>query len=172
MVAILNYPNPRLHIKAELVTDVMAPEIQQIIDEMFATLEATDNCAGLAATQLDFINPKAITVLNDYSDDGKQPRCLINPEIIEYEGEITDDEGCMSVLNTHIHAAVTRAARVKVRALDRQGNPIEYVAVDFVAKLIQHEIDHLNGMIYLQRLSPLKRARIDEKIRKLSSKKK
>ncbi len=167
MVAILNYPNSRLHIKAEQVTDVTAPEIQQIIDDMFLTLENTDNCAGLAATQLDFVNPKAITVLNDYSEDGKQPRCLVNPEIIERHGEQTEDEGCMSVYSTHIHAPVTRAERIKVRALDRHGKPLEYEATGFIAKLIQHEVDHLNGIIYLQRLSPLKRSRIDEKIRKI-----
>jgi peptide deformylase len=167
MIAILNYPNPRLHIKAEPVTDVTAPEIQQIIDDMFFTLANTDNCAGLAATQLDFIRPKAITVLNDYSEDATQPRCLINPEIIERSGEMTEDEGCMSVYSTHIHAAVSRAARVKVRAMDREGKIFEYEATGFIAKLIQHEVDHLNGIIYLQRLSTLKRARIDEKIRKL-----
>jgi peptide deformylase len=167
MVAILNYPNPRLHKKAEPVTDVMAPEIQQIIQEMFTTLAKTENCAGLAATQLDFAHPKAITVLNDYSADGKQPRCLINPVIIAAEGEVIEEEGCMSVYSRHIHAPVKRAAKITVKALDQYGNPLEYIAEGYVAKLIQHEVDHLNGMVYLQRLSALKRARIEEQIKKL-----
>ncbi len=170
MVAILNYPYPRLHVKAERVTDVKSPDIQCIIDDMFDTLAHTENCAGLAATQLDFENPKAITVLNDYSEDGKQPLCLVNPEIIEAEGEACEEEGCMSVYSEHIHTPVKRAAKIKVRALDRDGNPIEYVATGFSAKLIQHEVDHLNGMLYIQRLSPLKRARIDEKIKKVIAK--
>jgi peptide deformylase len=170
MVAILNYPNPRLHKKGEIVTDVSAPDVQAMIDDMFYTLEHTNNCAGLAATQMDFANPKAITVLNDYSEDGSQPRCLINPVIIEQEGEQFEDEGCMSVYPRHIYEPVKRAARIKVRALDRHGNTIEYSAEGYVAKLIQHEIDHLNGMVYIQRLSSLKRGRVDEKIRKIIKK--
>lgn len=171
LVAILNYPNPRLHKKAEIVTDVLAPDVQAMIDDMFYTLEHTQNCAGLAATQMDFAHPKAITVLNDYSEDGKQPRCLINPEIIEQDGEQYEEEGCMSVYPRHVYEPVKRAARIKVRALDRDGNVIEYTAEGYIAKLIQHEIDHLNGMVYLQRLSNAKRLRVDDKIRKIIKKK-
>ncbi|MFN7096389.1 MAG: peptide deformylase [Gammaproteobacteria bacterium] len=171
MIAILQYPNPRLHKKAELVTDVLAPDVQAMIDDMLYTLEHTDNCAALAATQLDFAHPKAITVLNDYSKDGTQPRCLINPVIIAREGEQCEEEGCMSVYPRHIYEPVKRAARVTVRALDRQGNTIEYTGEGYIAKMLQHEIDHLNGLIYLQHLSSVKRLRIDEKIKKISKKK-
>lgn len=170
LIAILVYPDPRLYKKAELVEDVTHPDVQAIIDDMFYTLDNTPRCAGLAATQLDFANPKAITVLGDYSHDGTQPLCLINPVIISAEGEQNEEEGCMSVFPRQIHEHVKRAAQVTVRALDRTGAVIEYTAQGYVAKLIQHEVDHLNGKIYLQRLSLLKRARINEKIMKLSQK--
>ncbi|NNM59808.1 MAG: peptide deformylase [Legionellales bacterium] len=168
LVAILVYPDPRLYKKAELVEDATALDVQAVIDDMFYTLENTPNCAGLAATQLDFANPKAITVLMDYSHDGTQPLCLINPVIIEAEGEQNEEEGCMSVFPRQIHEHVKRAARITVRALDRHGKTIEYKAEGYIAKLIQHEVDHLNGKIYLQRLSLLKRARINQKIKKIT----
>lgn len=171
IIPILTYPNPRLHKKGLLVEDVLSPETQADIDDMLYTLEHTKNCAGLAATQLDFAEPKAITVLNDYSQDGNQPRCLINPVIIAAEGEQHEEEGCMSVYPRLIQSPVKRAFHITVKALNRQGDTIEYTCEGYVAKLIQHEVDHLNGMVYLQRLSPLKRSRIDEKIKKTCFKK-
>jgi peptide deformylase len=164
LLRILQYPDPRLHVKAERVTDVHDPAIQKIIDDMFETHYNAKNCAALAATQLDMPHPKHITVI-DFSPQKNQPLCLINGEIIEREGEMCEEEACMSVEG--VYEKVTRASNVKVRALDRQGHVFEFKAEGFMAKCVQHELDHLNGMLFLDRLSSLKRNRIDKKFEKL-----
>lgn len=166
ILEILQYPDKRLHKKAKVVQDVNDPKIQKTIDDMFETLYHTANCAGLAATQLDIADPYQITVI-DVSEDKTEPLCLINPEIISSEGEATQWEGCMSVNPGEIYSQVTRAAKVKARALDRNGKVIEIEAEGLLAKCIQHEIDHLHGKLYIQHLSPLKRNLIDKKIKKM-----
>ena len=166
IIPILAYPNSRLYQKAIQVTDVHSDVVQTMIKDMFETLAHTDNCAGLAATQLDFASPFAITVLHDYSDDGSQPLCLINPIIIASSGEQREAEGCMSVYPDLCHERVKRAETITVTALTDKGDSITYTANGYVAKLIQHEVDHLNGLLYLQRLSALKRQRLDLKIAK------
>lgn len=166
IIAILQYPDPRLRTKTTSVKDVNDPRLQQIIDDMFETLYATENCAGLASTQLDIINPPRVTVI-DVSVDKSQPLCLINPEIISATDEVQKPEGCMSVYPDEIHAELRRAGRVTARALDRTGKVIEIEATEILAKCIQHEIDHLNGMVYIDRLSRLKRQLIDKKIKKV-----
>lgn len=157
---ILQYPDPRLKTKAEPVEKI-DDAIQKIIDDMFETHYATENCAALAATQLDIANPKRITVI-DFSPEKNQPLCLINPEIIEASGEMNEEEGCMSV-SGGIYEKVKRATKIKVQALDRDGQPLEFEAEGFMAKCIQHELDHLNGVVFLDHLSLLKRQRIDKK---------
>ena len=169
IIKILNYPDPRLKSVGEDVVDVHAPEIQKIIDDMFETHYNAENCAALAATQLDFIKPKKITVI-DYSANKDEPLCLINPEIIATDGEQNETEGCMSVYPSLVHARVKRAMWVKVRALDREGKPIEFEAEGYRAKCIQHEIDHLNGLLYLDRLPKVMRRLVEEKIRKVIQK--
>ncbi len=164
ILKILQYPNPRLKTVAEPVT-TFDDELQKIIDDMFETHYSTENCAALAASQLDFKHPKRITVI-DFSPDKDQPLCLVNPEIIERHGEHTEEEGCMSVGGNSFEK-VTRAARIKVRALDRHGKPLEFEADGFMAKCIQHELDHLDGKLFIDHISPLKRERIDKKISKL-----
>src|SRR3990167_5212347 len=164
IVKILQYPDPRLKTKAEKVTDFGA-ETQKMIDDMFETHYASDNCAALACSQLDFKKPKHITVI-DFSKNKDQPLCLVNGEIIEQDGKETSGEGCMSVPGG-IYEEVTRAARIKVRAQDRHGNPLEFEAEGFMAKCIQHELDHLNGKLFIDHLSNLKRDRIRKKIEKL-----
>jgi peptide deformylase len=165
ILKILDYPDPRLKTVAKSVEKI-DERIQKIIDDMFETHYNAKNCAALAATQLDIPNPPAITVI-DFSPNKDQPLCLINPEIIEKSGEHEEVEGCMSVFPNFIHDKVARAAKIKVRALDREGKTIEFEADDFMAKCIQHELDHLNGKVFLDHLSRLKRQRIDEKITKM-----
>lgn len=166
MIKILQYPNPHLHIKTKLVTDVKDPRLQKIIDDMFETLYNTPNCCGLAATQLDIPEPVPRVTVIDVSERKNQPICLINPEVIATEGEYAEMEGCMSVYPDDIHAIVTRAAKVKIKALNREGDPIEMEGTGVLGKCFQHEIDHLDGIVYVQRLSPLKRERIDKRIKK------
>ncbi len=164
ILKILQYPNPRLKTVAQPV-ETFDDEIQKIIDDMFETHYSKENCAALAATQLDIKNPKHITVI-DFSTNKDEPLCLVNAKIIEREGERTEEEGCMSVGGA-TYEKVTRAGKIKVRAQDRHGKPLEFEADGFMAKCIQHELDHLDGVIFLDHLSPLKRSRIDKKIEKL-----
>ncbi|MBY0376974.1 MAG: peptide deformylase [Gammaproteobacteria bacterium] len=167
-IRILDYPDPKLKRigrKVEVVND----EVKQVIADMFETHYATENCAALAATQLDFADPWAITVI-DFSENKDDPLCLINPEIIESDGEQFEYEGCMSVYPDHLHERVKRADRIVVSALNEQGERIELSAEGYMAKCLQHEIDHLNGLTYLDRLSPLKRQRLLDKLHKVKKK--
>ena len=165
MVRILQFPDPRLKTKAEKVSD-FGDETQQMIDDMFETHYATENCAALACTQLDFKKPKHITVI-DFSEKKDQPLCLVNAEIIEKIDTETSPEGCMSV-SGGVYENVTRAAKIKVKAQDRHGKNIELAVDGFMAKCIQHELDHLDGKIFLDHLSHLKRDRIKKRIEKLA----
>ena len=166
IIKILQYPDPRLRKKGEKVED-FGNELQKIVDDMFETHYAADNCAALAATQLDFKNPKHITVI-DFSPNKDKPLCLINAEIIEREGEQHEEEGCMSVGvdSGAVFEKVKRAMKIKVKAQDRYGKPLELEAEDYMAKCIQHELDHLNGKLFVDHLSQLKRTRTDQKIKK------
>ena len=171
IVRILQYPDPRLRTKAAKVTD-FGPETQKIIDDMFETHYNADNCAALAATQLDFENPKHITVI-DFSEKKNEPLCLVNAEIVARSGVETSSEGCMSVADGGTaFEKVSRAEKIQVKALDRHGNPLEFEAEGFMAKCIQHELDHLDGKIFLDHLSNLKRNRIKKRIEKYNRLKK
>jgi peptide deformylase len=130
------------------------------------TLHNTESCAGLAATQLDIDEPPRIAILSP-TDSLNEHLCLINPKIIETSGHINELEGCMSVYAKDIAVNIERAQHVKMQALDRYGKSFEIDAHDFLAKLIQHEIDHLEGITIIDRLSPLKRDMIKKKIAKL-----
>lgn len=167
LLAILQYPDPRLKRISILVdpNNIKSPEIQQVIDNMFQTHYNADNCAALAATQLDLTPAWRITVI-DFSEGKNEPLCLINPEIIETQGEQFEDEGCMSVYPDLAREKVKRAQRIKVKFYDREGKLNELVAEDFMAKCIQHEVDHLDGKIYLDRLSNLKRERLLQRLKK------
>lgn len=165
IVKILQFPDPRLRTKGKKVTDFSNKETQQMIDDMFETHYASENCAALACTQLDFKKPKHITVI-DFSQEKNQPLCLVNAEIIEKIGEETSGEGCMSVKGG-AYEKVTRAAKIKVRAQDRHGKLLEFEAEGFMAKCIQHELDHLDGKLFIDYLSHLKRDLIKRKIAKL-----
>jgi len=164
IIRILQYPDPRLGTKAERV-EVFDDALQKIINDMFETHYNTENCAALAATQLDFEKPKAITVI-DFSPNKDHPLCLVNPEVVWRSEELLDeDEGCMSVPGG-IYETVGRSRRIKYKAQDRFGKPFEMEVEGFMAKCVQHEIDHLNGRIFIDYLSKLKRQRVDKKISK------
>lgn len=165
LLTILQYPDPRLRIKANPVTD-FGSDIQKIIDDMYETLYTSKNCAALAASQLGI--RYRITVI-DFSEKKDQPLCLVNPEILSREGEQFEPEGCMSVAGK-IYERVKRAAKITVRAQDRHGNPINMDAEGFMAKCIQHETDHLDGVLFIDHLSLIKRLRIDKKVAKIKRK--
>lgn len=156
---VLRFPDERLRTVATPVEVVDEP-IKTLIDDMLETMRE-ENGVGLAATQ---INVHKRIVVMDVSEDGDQPLVLINPEIIETEGTITSEEGCLSVPGNY--AKVERAAKVKVRALNREGEEYEIAGDGLLAKCVQHELDHLQGKLFVDYLSPLKRQRIKKKLEK------
>lgn len=162
ILSILQYPDPRLRIKAATVTD-FGDEIQKIIDDMYETLYASENCAALAASQLGI--HYRITVI-DFSEKKDQPLCLVNPEVHHKEGQQYEFEGCMSVAGK-IYERVRRAEKIRVKAQDRYGKVLNIEAEGFMAKCIQHEVDHLEGLLFIDHLSLIKRLRIDKKVTKL-----
>ncbi|KPJ68197.1 MAG: hypothetical protein AMJ43_01160 [Coxiella sp. DG_40] len=167
MLEILQYPDSRLRAKASPVENVKDSKIQKIIDEMFETMYKSPNCAGLSATQLNIKDPKRISVIN-VSPDNEQSFCLINPVIIHHEEESKYIEGCMSIYPDHIRAEIKRPDKITFKALDRDGKPIQMATQGFLARCVQHEIDHLNGILFIDHLSLLKRKMIEKKIAKLS----
>ncbi|HHH45621.1 MAG TPA: peptide deformylase [Thiotrichales bacterium] len=156
---ILHFPDPRLRRRAAPVAQV-DDAIRQTVDDMFETMYAAPGI-GLAAVQVNI--PKRIIVI-DISEEKDQPLCLINPEILSREGTEEMDEGCLSVPG--IYEKVQRAERIRVRALDREGTPFELEADGLLAVCVQHEIDHLDGKLFVDYLSPVKRERIRKKLEK------
>lgn len=165
MIPILQYPDPRLKRKAIQVAD-FNDDVRKVIADMFETKYGTKNCAALAATQLD-LNPAWHITVIDLSENNSEPLCLVNGEIIEADGEQTEYEGCMSVFPDYVHERVKRANKVTVKALDREGKPFELSAEGYLARCIQHELDHLNGKIYLDRLPSFKSDKVKRKIKKV-----
>lgn len=165
IIQILQYPDPRLKRKG-IKVEQFDERIKQIIADMFETHYAADNCAALAATQLDIDDAPHITVI-DFSTAKDEPLCLVNAEIVERSGETNEPEGCMSVAIAPVYERVKRAEKIRVKALDREGNPLDFEADDFLAKCIQHELDHLDGTIFIDRISKLKRSMVDKKIAKV-----
>ncbi len=156
---ILHFPDPRLRRKAKPVAQVDAA-LRALIDALFETMYAAPGI-GLAATQ---VNVAQRVVVIDVSPEKTQPLCFINPEILDQSGEEEMEEGCLSVPG--YYDLVRRAERVKVRALDRNGQPFEIDADGLLAVCIQHEIDHLDGKLFVDYLSELKRQRLRKKIEK------
>ncbi len=157
---ILHYPDPRLRTKAKPVVAV-DEVIRTLVDDMFETMYAAPGI-GLAATQIN-VHQRVIVV--DVSRDQDQPLCLINPEIVSTEGSESTEEGCLSVPD--VFETVNRAEAIRVRALDRNGALKEFDATGLMAVCIQHEMDHLEGKLFVDRLSELKRLRIRKKFDKL-----
>jgi peptide deformylase len=157
---ILRYPDPRLHLVAKPVKEVDA-RIQRLVDDMLETMYAADG-VGLAATQVD-VHERVIVA--DTSETRDDPRVLINPELVDKSEEMTfADEGCLSV--PQIYDKVERHARVRVRALNREGESQEFDAEGLLSVCVQHEMDHLMGKVFVEYLSALKRDRIRTKMLK------
>jgi peptide deformylase len=156
---ILRFPDPRLRNKAKPVEQVDAA-LQRLVDDMFETMYQAPGI-GLAATQ---VNVAKCLVVMDLSEEKNQPLVLINPVIIESDGSDEYEEGCLSVPG--VHETVKRAERIKIKAQDRDGNPFEMDAEGLLAICIQHEIDHLDGKLFVDYLSSLKRQRIRKKLEK------
>lgn len=156
---ILHFPDPRLRLRAHPVEKV-DDSIRALVDDLFETMYAAPGI-GLAATQ---VNVQKRILVADVSDGRSEPHCLINPEILSRDGEEEMDEGCLSVPG--FYETVRRAERVRVRALNRYGEPFEMDLDGLLAVCIQHEIDHLDGKLFVDYLSPLKRNRIRKKLEK------
>jgi peptide deformylase len=159
-LTILEYPDPRLRTKAQPVA-MVDDAIRRLVDDMFETMYASKGI-GLAATQVDVHKRVLVT---DVSPDRTDPRVFINAQIIEREGSTEAEEGCLSVPGIY-DTLRTRAERVRVRALDRDGQPFELEADGLLAVCIQHELDHLEGKLFVDYLSELKRNRIRKKLEK------
>ncbi len=156
---ILHFPDPRLRNKA-LPVETVDDEIRQLAHDMLETMYQAPGI-GLAATQVNIL--KRVIVI-DISDDHSEPLILVNPELLETEGEREFQEGCLSV--PEAYEMVTRADTIKFKALDLDGKPFERSAGGLLATCIQHEIDHLDGKLFVDYLSNLKRDRIRKKLEK------
>jgi len=157
---ILEFPDPRLRTIAEPVEQV-DDEIRQLVDDMFETMYDAPGI-GLAATQVN-VHKRVVTI--DISEDGNEPLVLINPEFTVLQDELEQmQEGCLSVPG--FYEDVERPNRILLKALDRDGKPYELEAEGLLAVCIQHELDHLNGKLFVDYLTALKRNRIRGKLEK------
>jgi peptide deformylase len=159
LLTILEYPDPRLRNRAVPVTRFDA-ELAQLIDDMFETMYAAPGI-GLAATQVDV--HKRLIVL-DVSAEKNEPLVFINPELLAREGSATMEEGCLSVPG--VFDEIQRAAKIRVRAQDRTGETFERELEGVAGICLQHEIDHLEGKLFVDYLSDLKRERVRKKLEK------
>jgi peptide deformylase len=157
--SILHYPDPRLRRQASPVPAV-TDEVRRLVDDMAETMYDAPGI-GLAAIQ---VNEPWRVIVIDVSQTRDQLQVFINPEILSREGEQELEEGCLSVPG--IYEPVTRAHRIRVRALNRDGQPFEIEAEGLLATCIQHEIDHLDGKVFVDYLSRLKQSRIRKKLEK------
>ncbi len=158
-LSILHYPDSRLR-KPALPVETVDDDVRALIADLIETMYAAPGI-GLAATQ---VNIQKRVIVLDVSEDKKQPLALINPTILDRQGEEEMEEGCLSVPG--FYEAVKRAERVRISALDREGEPFELEAGGLLAVCIQHEIDHLDGKLFVDYLSALKRDRIRRKLEK------
>lgn len=162
ILTVIHYPDPRLRQVTKPVT-VFDAELKQFVQDMIATMYV-DKGIGLAATQV--ADSRALFVM-DVSAGQQTPRCYINPTIKEAEGTHTQEEGCLSFPG--VYAAVTRAARIVVSAMNEQGEPFEHHAEGLEARCILHEMDHLKGKMFIDHLSTIKRAKAEKRYQKLDT---
>lgn len=160
ILSILEFPDERLRKKAETVKQV-DDKIKKLVDDMLETMYESHG-VGLAATQ---VNVQQRVVVIDVSEEKDAPLCLINPEIIEKDGVKESEEGCLSVPG--FFEKVNRAEHIIVKALNREGEPFELSARELLCVCIQHELDHLDGKLFVDYISPLKRQRIKKKLEKI-----
>jgi peptide deformylase len=158
-LTILRFPDPRLRTVARPV-DAVDDSVRRLADDMLETMYAASGI-GLAATQ---VNRDVRMLVMDISAERDAPMVLINPEIVSRDGSQVCEEGCLSVPGEY--AEVERAERIRVRALDRDGESREIEADGLLAVCIQHEIDHLDGKVFVDYLSPLKRRMIEKRLKK------
>ncbi|MBO4330028.1 MAG: peptide deformylase [Rhodocyclaceae bacterium] len=159
LLPILHYPDPRLHQSATPVTEFTA-QLKQLAEDMTETMYAAPG-VGLAAPQ---VNVHKRLVVIDVSEDKNALMVLVNPQILAQEGTQEYEEGCLSVPG--VYSKITRAARVRVQAQDLEGKPFEVEADGLLAVCLQHEIDHLDGKVFVDYLSQLKQNRIRTKLLK------
>lgn len=160
---ILKYGRPVLEQMTEPVTEFDTPELRELIAEMWETMYAAKG-VGLAAPQIG--SSKRVSVIDiTVGEDETKKLVLINPEIVSSEGKQTGEEGCLSIPG--FREPVTRAFKVQVRAQNEKGESLELNGEELLARALQHEIDHLNGVLFINRLSALKRDLIRRKIKKL-----
>jgi peptide deformylase len=158
-LAILEYPDPRLRTRAAAVA-VVDDAVRQLADDLLETMYAA-NGVGLAATQVD-VHRRVIAL--DVSEARNEPLILINPELLSAQGEGPGEEGCLSLPG--IYDKLSRATRIRVRALGRDGTPFEMDAEGLLGVCIQHEMDHLEGKLFVDYLSELKRQLIRRRLEK------
>ena len=163
---ILIWPDPRLKEKAVPV-DAVDASVRSLIDDMFETMYRADG-VGLAAPQIGVLQ-RVVVVDTSSADEDVKPFAMINPEVLEADGSMKYREGCLSVPGEA--EEVKRAAHVKVRFLDREGTPVEMEATGLTAVCIQHEIDHLEGVLFVDHLSALKRELIKKRMKRLKQEK-
>ena len=156
-LGILEFPDPRLRTRASPVA-VVDERVRQLIDDLFETMYAAPGI-GLAATQVD-VHQRLLVV--DVSADNNEPHALINPVILEKDGVLVTEEGCLSVPG--YYAEVERAEHIRARYQDREGSEIEVDMDGLLAVCVQHEIDHLDGKLFVDYLSEAKRSRIRERL--------
>ena len=158
---IVTYGTPILRQRTHEVANLNG-DLQQLIDDMAATMYAAPG-VGLAANQVG--SPHRLFVANSSEDrDPAKLLVVVNPEVVESDGELVSEEGCLSVPD--FREEVRRARRVLLRGLDREGRPIEVEGRDLLARIFQHEMDHLNGLFFVDRLSPAKRDMLVRKLKK------
>ncbi len=162
VLKILTAPNEKLTVKASEVINVQ--EVQTLIDDMLDTMYDTEDGIGLAATQVG--RSEAIVVI-DLSETRKEPLILINPKVVKGEFKAKGSEGCLSVPG--YRADIERFTKIKVEAIDRNGETIIIESDDFLAIVMQHEIDHLQGKLFIDYLSPLKKNVALKKVKKFLS---
>ena len=160
---VVKWGDPVLETPASPVTNFDTPELRQLIDDMFETMYANKG-VGLAAPQIG-LSQRLAVVDASAGEDPALKRVLINPTITIREGRIVDEEGCLSIPG--FRENVARAALVVVKGKDMEGNDVRLEGEDLMSRVFQHEIDHLDGILFLQHLSPLKRDLIKRKIKKL-----
>ena len=162
---IYTYPAPILRVKTEPVKNI-DEEIQRLVDRMAQTMYAAPGI-GLAANQ---VGERKRVLIYDLSpsDAGRSLSVIINPEIVLGEGDLVQEEACLSVID--FSAEVSRKAQVKVRGVDLDGHPVDIEAEGLLARCLQHEIDHLNGILFIDHISGLKRALYNKRLKKMLKK--
>jgi peptide deformylase len=155
------YGDPVLRKKAEPITEITEAELQ-IAEQMLETLYTTGTGIGLAATQVGILKRLIIVDIGEDDDEEYEPLALFNPEILSFEGEIVAEEGCLSIPD--VTADVKRPEQIVVEGIDVQREPIRIEADGLLARVLQHEIDHLNGILFIDRINGLKRRLLSDEL--------